>query len=541
MTIQSLFDDALLAQAAYAVGLKSGMTDSELEKELLRVDGVTPAQAKYFVSKYKVVEQVENANAGFSATLFENKETPEYHLATRGTDSSKPRNPDWIDANVDNVFHGASYDQVADLLNFYLRLTHAQTETVAQFAFEELVLASDAPPPSVPHVIIGTLDTPTITKIRYAVFSEVASENGLEAITNDQELSLAGHSLGGHLASVFTLLFPNIVNSTATFNSAGFIGHNFDEFASIISEVVNTNGVANLNPDPVSNSSVDVINIRSLLDPVSDLPIFGNFHLGGNTVEVFIESNSLFTSHGVDSLVDSLAVINFLNTLDENITLQSARQLLMNSSNRPNTSLESMMSYMAELFSEISVAKTDSDHDGIYNVIDTIVDSLDGKTYQISPITNSIVNEAASGDKAALYALINLQPFVVRGATQGITDALYQNHSADGALDAENFSEQYLIDRAAMLHWLTKYNEEDTDYGDLLTTNDINGNFIFTDLASSINNFKDLALQIDGVGGELPYQHIKFGTEYDDGIAGAANDDRLYGGGGKDSILGKDS
>ena len=49
MTIQSLFDDALLAQAAYAVGLKSGMTDSELEKELLRVDGVTPAQAKYFV------------------------------------------------------------------------------------------------------------------------------------------------------------------------------------------------------------------------------------------------------------------------------------------------------------------------------------------------------------------------------------------------------------------------------------------------------------------------------------------------------------
>ena len=49
MTIQSLFDDALLAQAAYAVDLKSGMSDDNLELELLNVDGVTPAQAKYFV------------------------------------------------------------------------------------------------------------------------------------------------------------------------------------------------------------------------------------------------------------------------------------------------------------------------------------------------------------------------------------------------------------------------------------------------------------------------------------------------------------
>ncbi|GIU06118.1 hypothetical protein TUM4261_09040 [Shewanella sp. c952] len=127
MVIKSLFNDALLAQAAYATKLTAGMKESEFIDALLRVSGVTQAQAEYFVSKYRVVEQVENADTGFSATLFENKETLEYHLATRGTDSSNPLNPDWIDANVDNLFHGASYDQVAVLLNFYLRLTHAQT------------------------------------------------------------------------------------------------------------------------------------------------------------------------------------------------------------------------------------------------------------------------------------------------------------------------------------------------------------------------------------------------------------------------------
>lgn len=101
------------------------------------------------------------------------------------------------------------------------------------------------------------------------------------------------------------------------------------------------------------------------------------------------------------------------------------------------------MHHLAKLFGQDVIAVTDSDHDAIYSVIKKIVDNLGDKTYQISAISGSIASQALSGDKAALYALINLQPFVVKGTTQGITDALYQNHSANGALDVENYSELY--------------------------------------------------------------------------------------------------
>lgn len=140
MDINSLLNEALLAQAAYAIDLKSTLSDKEIQKRLKAVGGVTQAQAEYFTSKYKVVEQTENTETGFSATLFQNKDTLEYHLASRGSAPKNPFDPDWNDANVDNVLYGISVNQVTDYLNFYLQLTHAST--VAQFAFEKPLLES---------------------------------------------------------------------------------------------------------------------------------------------------------------------------------------------------------------------------------------------------------------------------------------------------------------------------------------------------------------------------------------------------------------
>ncbi|MFT5706462.1 MAG: hypothetical protein ACI9ES_000741 [Oceanospirillaceae bacterium] len=154
MDINTLFHEALLAQAAYA-DLEANLTDEDIITKLQNDDfvgGVTQAQAKYFIDHFKVVQQDNNPETGFSATLFqeikEDGELGEYHLATRG--SAPPPswdldfNVDWTGANLQNYSWGMAYDQVADLINFYLRLTTPTTKPVknnaAQFKFEKVTL-----------------------------------------------------------------------------------------------------------------------------------------------------------------------------------------------------------------------------------------------------------------------------------------------------------------------------------------------------------------------------------------------------------------
>lgn len=67
------------------------------------------------------------------------------------------------------------YDQVTDLLDFYLRLTHVTTENVAQFAFTEINLITGSPPPPQPHYLKSSgehIDS-------YLVFEESGTANGL--------------------------------------------------------------------------------------------------------------------------------------------------------------------------------------------------------------------------------------------------------------------------------------------------------------------------------------------------------------------------
>ncbi|KGJ88618.1 hypothetical protein [Colwellia psychrerythraea] len=523
MDIKTLFDEALLAQAAYALFSKGDLKGNELVAALLNDEdnNITQAQAEYFASKYIVVQQSEmpEPDTGFSATLFKNIETQEYHLANRGSDGIF--DVDFTGANAQNFSWGMSYDQVADLINFYHRLTTASTETAPQFTFEEQSLEPGTIPPS------GSVfryhefedDTQEPTADVYLVFKQKEiGAVGLGNISNTEDLNVSGHSLGGHLASTFSLLFPSVINQTSTFNSAGIVGDQFDELASAIAEVLD------IVPDKVAEPNVNVIDIKSPLDPVSSL---GGLHLGGGLVDVFIEVEDTLTdleSHDMDRLVDSLAVMNLLYTLDNSFTLAKANKLLPLASSDEFTELEGVMNYLARLFGQGEVAVTNSDHDEVYSTIKKITDSLGDKTYQISEITSAIADQAATGDKAALYALINLQPFVVRGTTQGTTDALYQSHSDNGMLDIENYTDEYLADRADMLQWLIQYNEENLEYGKKLGA-DIEGNFEYTDMSSGVNNAQDLVLKIDGTGTET-YAQIKFGTEGND-----SGDKSIVGGG----------
>ncbi len=517
MDIEALYFEALLAQAAYADGLEADMTAIELTEKLMAVSGMTTVQAEYFASRYKVVAHQETTESGFSATVFQKISDGSFHFAMRGTDSIVP---DFTSANAQNLGYGMSLNQVADMLNFYLASTGAGE--IPQYEFK-LVLHTD--------LAAGQKSFDPLNSAYRIVFvnKDPINVSGIVGVDTSSQLSISGHSLGGHLASAFSLLLPQAVDYTTTFNSAGIIGGGFDLFADLISTTVNEDGFITLSP--VSNVET-VLDIRSPLDPIS---ILGS-HLSGSPVNVEIDGE-LLDAHSIDKLADTLAVANAMNTLDETLDIATYNQFFKLSANDENITLEALTNHLATLFGATNVDVIDSDHDAVYKSLNSITNLASHNSYRFTAIDSGIVAQALSGDKAALYALIKLQPFVVRGTSQGITDALYQNHSANGALDIENFSEQYLADRANMLQWLIKYNEEDIDYQKILSVGELK---TFTELSSPLNEGKDLTLNLDKDISDVPDKQIKFGTEYDDGILGADNDDRLYGGAGNDAILGKD-
>lgn len=206
MNINTMLHEAFLAQAAYVDKLDAGMTGDVLVTRLISNKYITQAQAEYFAERYEVVKQSENLETGFSATLFKEIKTGEYHLAVRGSAEPGLNEPDWTDANPANGLYGISYNQVTDLLNFYLQLSHT-SGNVAQFSFKEDYFFQDDAPPSQPYILIDTLEMePGVTRTTYLTFSEIDAAPAFGSITNTQQLNLTGHSLGGHLASAFTLL-----------------------------------------------------------------------------------------------------------------------------------------------------------------------------------------------------------------------------------------------------------------------------------------------------------------------------------------------
>jgi len=249
MSINNIYLESLLAQAAYADGLTLGMTGAKLADELVKIEGVSRAQAEYFASQYTVIHQDEVIETGFSGTLFQHNDDKTFHLALRGTDFN---GPDVSGANTNNVQNGMAFNQVAGMINFYLRLTHSGD--VPQFGFR---LVEDI------NLGEGQVSFPYIENDERSfnlVFEKKSDATGLgvAGLNTSTQLMVSGHSLGGHLASAFSLLLPSVIGHTSTFNSAGIIGDNFSELANLIANEINIDGILNIAPVSEISSVTDI-------------------------------------------------------------------------------------------------------------------------------------------------------------------------------------------------------------------------------------------------------------------------------------------
>lgn len=217
-TIASMFEQAQLAESAYANFFDAAgnliTTDAQLQTALEASD-FSKAQASAFSDQWQVISHIPDTAAGFSATIFKNKNTGAYSLAIRGSTDEFDFSADAALIAVD----GVAVRQLVDLYNFWNRSATAagQTYGVAQVAFYDSF--GNLPPGAIavggsPYgIILGDSSQLPDAALRLATGAIPA---GLGAINVD------GHSLGGHLAMAFTRLFPNIASNASVVNALGF-------------------------------------------------------------------------------------------------------------------------------------------------------------------------------------------------------------------------------------------------------------------------------------------------------------------------------
>lgn len=183
--IQTAYINALLADASYVEGILVGAVAADTFQ-----DRLTPTQAAYLAANFTVVTSVETPNTinpvlgtGFDAVVWQIKAGSELagpnnvnagkiFVSMRGTQGGTD-----IADDITLATRGIPYDQIRDMVNWWLKNTAAVTNTQVQ-----QIRVIDAPG------LVGAktfaLDTPTTGSGLLAELGGIAGVNG--------------HSLGGY-------------------------------------------------------------------------------------------------------------------------------------------------------------------------------------------------------------------------------------------------------------------------------------------------------------------------------------------------------
>lgn len=562
-TITDYFVQAQLSMAAYAPGLQRGAFGSQNTDYVaaLKFAGMSQKQAEEFANKYTVVHQSpENDPSGFSATIFTDP-SGRYYFAIRGSNGD-PLNPDfwkdWFSTNIGDVgLDGIAVKQGLALFNYLQRLLTPAGQLAPQFEI--------LPPDNNPNT--GYFGQST------------ASGTGLGYLVNVSGLTVAGHSLGGHLAMIMSRLVPGMALSVYTYNAPGF-----DHFNTGLSSRGFFDSLRAAGTDPVTGA------IGTNWSPgiMSHLDVAGDFvHTVGDTPGVqqiiFSErtNEGFYDAHLKEPITDSLAIYNLFAMLDPvlnanpNIGMSKITDILTASSSTVygrdgyDISLENALDALRTLFqenyqfstSQYNATATQRDgRDDFYTKLYGLTEFLKTSPPNLNvgastpPLYNLTVDlltnkstadyiSAAKTDPATRYALYKLNPFTVSGTV------LYETINTDRSLDlydsstrTGSLSDEYLKDRANFL-----YNKIQAN-----TLNQTRLGVAYVDSAGSPQHFRDLASGdrlfltndpsvVDRAinnGATPDINNILFGGEGTDTITGGTKWDKLYGGAGNDTLTG---
>ena len=583
-----IFNYAALARSSYADLSKIRKKDDfeKIKSAIKDYDG-SEEFARRIASKYDVLAHYKdrddhginpigsilsifNSESGFSGTLFRDKGTQEYVMAFKGTDGAKDL---WITDVADIVSNGAAHNQIIDMYNFWQQIIHSgekingkpATYQAAYLQFDHefnlriLEALQDHEPNSIE---VQEIKSEAISKGYYVADGNIykVAFRQSDKIYNDDrafvyndkiniaKVTATGHSLGGHLAAIFSRLFPEYTSHVYMFNGAGTGGKNslvptiFDG----ISASDNTDNLLNGLAKGYSKFERDKIYNLTGDKGMNLVTIDQNWALSqpGKQLPIFIESKSKDTlGHGMGQVLDSSAVISLLASLDkrfETMPLEESLAFfnrLLDASPGGTDVLGTLENVINKLSEQLTGKNPDiktGDRDAFYNAIESLKkddqakEKLSGQAGLLNIFDELEKNKSVAYDKSELgdsyrYALKHLNAFVIPADTIGrnkdkTTISLLDTSESD---TYGGMTEEYIRHRLNMLQLLSK-NEEDPLY-------------IYKDYTSQI------AIASSKTVDYIRSASVIFGTDGDDKngvLSHTPNNDYIFSGTGNDFLNG---
>jgi len=534
-----------LAEASYGK-FSDDIADTEEIKRALLVEKVSLAQINDLIRQYSIVNHRPNTHSGLSATLFQEKGSVSnagLTLAIRGTE------PGFLGAGVDVisadlggiVVEGAALNQITDLYNYWKQLTSASGATVRLARIVE----TDDPNASAiftPAMSVGTGSSARVSYRRIEFFDQAGA--GLGVINGPvSNVTVTGHSLGGHLATAFQRLFPQVVGEVYTVNGAGT---RETDIASRFFDVL-----------AGRHTSFDSTRINNLYGSAGPNVVSGElvYTQIGDRGEIYTEGIMDVGGHGNKQMTDSAAVYDLFIRADDGFKTQGAAQLSASLSAtfkaadaQAGFTLEALVNAFGKLFVPdfLPISRDLADQRELLHAkIVPIRDRISASTAELDiellgDKSTEQLASLASTHIAYRYALRELNPFAVLGAD-------YAPHNTDGSLDlydaatGRGLTGPWLEARARFLQAVMDYNSADGA---------VNANAIgahFEDRARGIAfgpiNATTARIVFGGdgqalVAGGSANSDSLVGANGADALSGAAGDDYLEGGAGADTLDG---
>ncbi|MCU7860758.1 MAG: hypothetical protein KZQ86_13220, partial [Candidatus Thiodiazotropha sp. (ex Lucinoma kastoroae)] len=486
-------------------------------------------------------------------------------LAIRGTLEAG----DFLPTDADILLHGAGYDQILAMKNWWLRATAPSGQEVQQFGIQHYLQGVDPVPEGAVFLYRVEGNGPVPIARDYYVIPVApagATSEVVQALAADPggRLDVTGHSLGGHLVMAFGTLFSDHTSELTVFNAPGFIDSsgNRNFFAALGGSV------------PVGQSTTNVIANEASANDVPWNAIAGLHSRPGIAVDVAIEDQTRALNppgalnHSQMILTDALAVYNLFAAIDPGTGVDVLSPILLGASNQDNTTLEQIVYALSDLFLDAPIEVATDDREGLYTAIQAIETELFiDRTIanpQLKPIYQNLEVESlanltqeqivahANNDIAYRYALAHLNPFAIVGR-----ESLYDDHNQNDELELYDpvtqtgeLTTAYLQDRTHYLRASLQRNEWDVQH---LTAASGDGELFWDAEAGQFLSEPTVGTTF-GVDTEN-LVHYRFGGEGDDGddggdggdgdegnddLAGGNKDDLIYGGAGNDELTGND-
>lgn len=520
-TLKTYFDVARIALAAYSNFASSRRSDgsydeSEVKRQLSernRDKDFTLGGADDFTRSFEVVDQFTDPSLllnGFSATVFRNKQSGQIYFITRGTENSG----DFL-ADGALAIGVTARSQIISMANYFLRLQAGEGNVARQIRASS-ILPSDGVEWDQSRIVYGVGSGPNL-----------------------DQLVVAGHSLGGYLATIFGRVFSGNVAAAYTFNAPGVFG-----------KLGLLDNIARL----LGSTPGNFLDASRQTNLVGDYIVSSVPGRRGQNVRIFEEGDA----HSQKSVVDALALYSLFGELDPNLKSGDVRDIVRANANRDADRLESALDGLRKIFLglQVPVTKapgaedTDATREAFYQNVVGLRESAafqawTGQLGVVGLATQSAeaVASLAQSDMSYRYSLKELIPFAITGAP-GLYDQRNGNGELamyDPATGQGELTNEWLRDRAQFLTWKNQKNTNGiADDVAILRRDNGAESYLYADRTLKNSQGQDYSIQV--TGGNVVQQtnpiRISFAGDQGDTLQGGNYADHLYGGKGRDTLAG---